>query len=118
MISFVKTDFQLSKDQKPEVRPRSQESRPRSASRTKAKSPLSTEERLIPPSQRRKRKSNQDEDATEESEKENENSPEQKKQKVCVLTGGLDFGGSTNGLTDFSVCAVLHAANSNIAKAK
>ena len=77
----MKTDFQPSKDQKPEVRPRSQESRPRSASRTKAKSPLSPEERLIPPSQRRKRKSNQDEGDTE-SEKENEDSPKQKKQKV------------------------------------
>ena len=81
LIPFVKTDFQPSKDQKPEVRPRSQESRPRSASRTKAKSPLSPEERLIPPSQRRKRKSNQDEGDTE-SEKENEDSPKQKKQKV------------------------------------
>ena len=77
----MKTDFQPSKDQKPEVRPRSQESRPRSASRTKAKSPLSPEERLIPPSQRRKRKSNQDEGDTE-SDKENEYSPKQKKQKV------------------------------------
>ena len=39
------------------------------------------EERLIPPSQRRKRKSNQDE-ADTESEKENEDCPKQKKQKV------------------------------------
>ena len=75
--------FQPSKDKKPEVRPRSQESRPRSATRTKAKSPLSPEERLIPPSQRRKRKSNPDDsDGGSTSEKENDDSPKQKKQKV------------------------------------
>ena len=93
LIPFVKTNFQPSKDQKPEVRPRSQESRPRSASRTKAKSPLSPEDRLIPPSQRRKRKSNQDEGEAEESEKENEDSPAQKKQKVRtkIVTNPYDL---------------------------
>ena len=81
------------KEQKTEVRPRSQESRPRSASRTKAKSPLSPEDRLIPPSQRRKRKSNQDEGEAEESEKENEDSPAQKKQKVRtkIVTNPYDL---------------------------